>query len=108
VALSMCLLAVLFALEAKTAWYGPASGPGRDIQSEKALPADLPAVVSHGLSTHLPAIFPLALLFVASIAAKAWTEANFLPGADIDFNHVPVSASPYFSPSLFFRPPPSL
>ncbi len=42
-ALGLCVLAVLFALEAKTAWYGPANGPGSDVRSQKALPADSPA-----------------------------------------------------------------
>jgi hypothetical protein len=107
-ALGMCLLAVLFALEAKTAWYGPANGPGIDIQSQKALPADLPAVVSHGISTHPPAAFPLAQMLFASIAALAWRQADVLPGTGIDCNHISVSAAPYFSPGLFHRPPPAL
>lgn len=107
-ALGLCLLAALFALEAKTAWYGPANGPSSDIQSQKALPADLPALVSHGFSTLPPFTFPRALIFVVSVAVIAWTNAHFLPGADVDFNHIPVSAAPYFSPRLFFRPPPAL
>ena len=107
-ALGLCLLAVLFALEAKTAWYGPENGPSSDVQSQKALPADLPALVSHGISTLPPVTLPLALIFAASVAVIAWTNAHPLPGADVDFNHIPVSAAPYFSPSLFFRPPPAL
>lgn len=107
-ALGLCLLAMLFALEAKTAWYGPANGPRSDIQSEKARPADLPAVVTHGVSTLPLATFPLALVFLSSVAAIAWTGADFLSGIDVDFSHVPVSAAPYFSPGLFFRPPPAL
>lgn len=46
-ALGLCLLAALFALEAKIAWYGPTAGPEVDISRRKALPADLPSVVSH-------------------------------------------------------------
>jgi hypothetical protein len=107
-ALGLCLLAVLFALEAKTAWYGPANGPSGEIQNQKARPVDLPAVVSHGVSTFPPVAFPLALIFLVSVAGIAWTNANFLPGVDVDSNHIPVSAAPYFSPALFFRPPPAL
>lgn len=107
-ALGLCLLAVLFALEAKTAWYGFANGRSSDVQSQKARPADLPAVVSHGVSTLPPATFPLALIFLASVTAIAWTDARFLPGVDVDFNHLPVSAASYFSSGLFFRPPPAL
>ena len=107
-ALGLCLLAVLFALEAKTAWYGPAKGPGTDVQSQKALPANLPAVVSHGVSKFPRVTFPLSLIFLASVATIAWTDANFLPGVDVDSNHIPVSAAAHFSPALFFRPPPAL
>jgi hypothetical protein len=106
-ALGLCLLAVLFALEAKTAWYGPTNRPSGDIQSQKARPADLPAVVSHGVSSLPPVTFPLALIFLAPVAAIAWTNAVFLPGVDVDYKHIPVSAASYFSSSLFFRPPPA-
>jgi len=107
-ALILCLLAVLFALEAKTAWYGPANGPRSDIQSQKALPADLPAAGHHGISAHQPATFPLALMFFEFVAAITWTGARFHPGIDIDFNYFPVSAASYFTPGLFYRPPPAL
>jgi hypothetical protein len=107
-ALGLCLLAVLFALEAKIAWYCPANGPNGNIQSQKARPADLPAVVAHGVSTLPLATLPLALIFFASVAAIACAESNFLPGVSVNFNHLPVSAKPYFSPALFFRPPPAL
>jgi hypothetical protein len=105
-ALGLCLLSVLFAIEAKTAWYGPING--NDVQSQKARPVDLPAVVAHGVSTLPPVTFPLALVFLASVAAIAWTGANCLPGVDAHFSRNPVSAAPYFSPLLFFRPPPAL
>jgi hypothetical protein len=107
-ALGLCLLAVLFALEAKTAWYGPANGPGTDIQNQKARPVDLPAVVSHGVSTLPLATFPLALIFLGSVGAIAGTSAHFLRSVDVDFDHIRVSTAPYFSPALFFRPPPAL
>ena len=107
-ALGLCLLAMLFALEAKTAWYFPANGQNGDIQSQKARPADLPAIVSRGVSTLPPETFSLPLIFLASVAAVAWTDAKFLPGVDVAFNHIPVSAASYFSPALFFRPPPAL
>jgi hypothetical protein len=107
-ALGLCLLAVLFALEAKIAWYGPANGPSGDIQSQKARPADLPAVVAHGVSTLPPVTFPLALIFFASVAISACAGSNFLPGVNVDCSHLQVSAAPYFSPALYFRPPPAL
>jgi hypothetical protein len=107
-ALGLCLLVVLFAIEAKTAWFSPLNSPSGDVQSQKARPADLPAVVSHGVSMLSPGTFPLALIFLASVAAIAWTDANFLPGVNVESNHIPVSAAHYFSAGLFFRPPPAL
>jgi hypothetical protein len=104
-AFGLCLLAVMFALEAKTAWYGPATGPRADVQSQKALPADLPTVVSHGVSALGSTALPMILMLVAAVAG---VEAGFLRGIDVDFNRVPVFAAPYFSPGLFFRPPPQL
>jgi hypothetical protein len=99
---------VLFAVEAKTAWYGPTTVPGGDVQSQKALPADLPALVSHGVSNSPGITFPLALIFLASVAAIAMLAAGSIPGIKVDFSRVPVSAAHYFSPCLFFRPPPAL
>jgi hypothetical protein len=107
-ALGLCLLAALFALEAKTAWYWAANGPGVDISSQKAFPADLPTVVCRQSPSQLPNILPLAMLLLTSMGAIAWKGKGFLRGIDVDFNHVPVSSAPYFSPSLFFRPPPAL
>lgn len=103
----LCLLAVLFALEAKTAWYGPANGPGSEVRSQKARPADLPALVAHGDSTQAPSTLPMALVLLACFPVMVWMEANSLRGIGLDFNSIPVSAAPYFSPSLFFRPPPA-
>jgi len=105
-ALGLCLLAALFAVEAKTAWYRPANGPGSDIQSQKARPVDLPALLSHG-TTLPPAALQPVLVFLASVAAIAWTGTAFVSEVDPGF-HIAVCASPYFSPGLFFRPPPSL
>jgi hypothetical protein len=104
----LCLLAALFALEAKIAWYGPANGPGVDIRSQKALPADLPSVVSQESRSQPSFAFPVAFLLLTSIGAFAWMGTDFLPGIDVDCNHVPISSAPYFSPALFFRPPPAL
>jgi hypothetical protein len=106
-AFGLCLLAVLFAVEAKTAWYGPPNGPGVDIQSQKALRADLPLVVSRGISTHPESPFPLALLLFVSVAAKSWLGPDSLRGIDLHINRIPISSAPYFSHGLFFRPPPA-
>jgi len=107
-ALVLCLLAVLFAVEAKTAWYGPTTAPGGNVQSQKARPADLPAVVSHGVSNSPRITFALALIFLASAGAIASMVAGSFPGAKAHSSRIQVSAAHYFSPGLFFRPPPAL
>ena len=105
-ALGLCLLATLFALEAKTACYGPLNHSEKDLRSEKALPADLPALVSSGVSGMMGAALPVAVIFVPPASAIAWNDADFLPRVGGDFSRIPVSALPYFSSGLFFRPPP--
>jgi hypothetical protein len=107
-ALGLCLLAALFALEAKIAWYGPSNGPGVDISSQKALPADLPSVVSHQSPSQPSYTLALAFLLLTSMGAIAWTGTNSVRGLDLHFNCLLVSSAPYFSPALFFRPPPAL
>ena len=107
-ALVLCSLAVLFAVEAKTAWYGPTTVPGSDIQSQKARPADVPAVVSHGVSNSPWITCALTLIFLASAGAIASRVAGAFSGAKADSGRIPVSAAHYFSPGLFFRPPPAL
>lgn len=107
-ALGLCLLAALFALEAKIAWYGPAHGVGVDVSSQKALPADLPALVSHGGSSQLPETLLLASLLLMSIGAIAGNAKDFSSRIDVDFPHIPVASAPCFAIALFFRPPPAL
>jgi hypothetical protein len=106
--LGLCLLAVLFALEAKTAWYGPEKGPGSDIQSQKARLTDLTAVVSRGVSTLPQAAIPLNLIYLASVTAIFGARAGFQFGVEADFGGIAVRSAAYFSPGLFFRPPPAL
>ena len=67
VALVLCLLAISFAVEAKLAWYLPQNTMGSDVQAAKALPADVPQLILHGLPDHNP-IFPLLPLILLTIA----------------------------------------
>lgn len=107
-AFGLCLLAILFALEAKFAWYAPANHSFGGIQSEKARPADLPALVSHRVPAHSPASLPLAMFLFVAVAAIARRGSDFLSRLVFDLSHIPVRVAPYFSPGLFFRPPPEL
>ena len=104
-ALGLCLLAFSFAMEAKLAWYGPQVGIGSDMSAAKALPADVPDVVRHGVPAPDPIhpLVPFLLLpiFAASILADA--HLRLRPA-----HHPPsFSAASYFSPKNFFRPPPA-
>ena len=107
-AFGLCLLAFIFAVEAKTAWYGPMDGPGSVVRAAKALPASTPKVIEHGVPVPDP-IHPghtfarLALLEAKQPAAAKWPGRNDRSSATFQ-----VSASAYFSPQFFFRPPPSL
>jgi len=106
-ALGLCLLAALFALEAKTACYGPLNRSEKDLQGEKALPADLPALISSGVLSVLGAALPLAVTFVPPAPLIVRKSADFQSRMGVDCGRIPVSASPYFSSGLFFRPPPA-
>ncbi|MFZ0301476.1 MAG: hypothetical protein WAL75_02275 [Terracidiphilus sp.] len=104
----LCILALVFAFEAKTAWYGPAGGVGSAISAAKALPADLPQVVSHGIPAPDP-VQPALPFFIFT----AFVLAQFA-GPDFQMTRrtnrgVPTAASVLFlSPQQFFRPPPIL
>lgn len=105
-AAALCVLAIAFALEAKTAWYGPAAGPGSAVRSAKALPMDTPRVVQHGIPVPDPlhpqfAVAFLTLLFAVPVLAES------LSGHAAAFDRICVSTAGFFSPPTFFRPPPA-
>jgi len=95
-----------FAMEAKLAWYSPAGGSVNDIAAAKARPADLPEVVVHGVPAPDP-VHPL-ILFVSltALTTASLRKAEALLGRNTVYNYHLVSSAAYFSPSLFFRPPP--
>jgi hypothetical protein len=102
----LCLLAVVFAIEAKTAWYGPATDPGSAVRFAKALPADLPQVVSHGIPTPDPLHPAIPFLLFATFLLAVGAENRMMRKAP-QGARTPQAAS-FFSPQLFFRPPPVL
>jgi hypothetical protein len=105
-ALGLCLLAFGFAMEAKLACYSPAGGSGSDIAAAKARPADLPEVVSHGVHAPDPAHSEVLVVFLATLTAPSLRKADSLLVHSSVNNHASVPAAAYFSPYLFFRPPP--
>lgn len=100
------LLAILFAVEAKTVWYGP-FGARCDVQSAKALPADTLIVTSDKATTPNPLDFH-SLLFpiLAFLAFSAFTICD--PSQRPVLRRRLTLFNPAFlSPLLLFRPPPA-
>ena len=104
----LCLLATAFAMEAKMAWYRPASGEFRDISSAKALPINHPRLVSHGVPAPDPVHPNVAVAILACLVAL-W-PVFFDPRSRLAALRTGsrVSAADYFSPPIFLRPPPAL
>ena len=105
-ALGLCLLAFGFAMEAKLACYCPAGGSGSEIVAAKARPADLPEIVSRGVLAPGPIHSQMFVVFLAALIAASVWKADALPGRNTVYSRLSVSSAAYFSPSLFFRPPP--
>ncbi len=103
----LCVLAIAFALEAKTAWYGPVAGPGTAVRSAKALPIDTPRLVHHGIPAPDPLHPQFAVAFLALLLALPVFGDN-LPGHAGVLARVRLSTAPFFSPPAFFRPPPAI
>ena len=105
-AFGLCLLAILFAIEAKTAWYGPTVGLGSDIRAAKALPEGMPRLVEHGVSVLGLAHARVAFAYLLA-GAGTWFSLTTIPsGSAILRDHLPFFFAAYFFPFLFFRPPP--
>jgi hypothetical protein len=102
----LCLLAALFAVEAKIAWFSPAGSASAQISFAKARPAEPPKTLPQRLVSPAPAydfagaatLVVLALLLVTT----TWFVAAMVP------TEPQVSASFNYCASLFFRPPPAL
>ena len=101
----LCLLAVVFAFEAKLAWYSPPGTPYAQISATKLQPTDAPKLIAQVLavphtSQHSPAEATHLLtvaLFVAQVP-QSFTGADHEGLTPLIF--------PSFSPPLSRRPPP--
>lgn len=107
-AISLCVLAMVFALEAKTAWYSPDAGLDTGISSTKALPIDSPKVVRHGIPAPDP-VHPQIAFAIIAIMIAAWSVRP-----QLSLGRIPsrtgsqVCCSAFLSPQAFLRPPPIL
>jgi len=103
--IALCLLAVLFAIEAKLAWYGSDSGPASQISASKLQPADAPRLVAQAIASselipHLSGTTAfVSLTLIIGVARWALRPVEALPVQ---------SSFSGFSTHLFFRPPPAL
>jgi hypothetical protein len=105
-ALGLCFLTFGFAMEAKLACYSQAGVSGCDIVAAKARPADLPEVVARGVFPPGPVNSQMLVVFLAALTAASLWKADALPRRNIVYSRLSVSFAAYFSPNLFFRPPP--
>jgi hypothetical protein len=100
-------LAFTFAIEAKLAWYVPVNGLGDTMSAAKALPADTPDILYYGAPAPDPVPLQIPVAMLAVFTAVFVTGAFVLPRREIVNRHLQVSAAAYFSPGIFFRPPPA-
>jgi hypothetical protein len=105
-ALGLCLLAFLFAVEAKTAWYGPVVGPGSAVRAAKAWPAASPQVVKHGVRALDPSHPGIQFVAILATAAACLAGIKLARADKISNVHRPLISATYPSTNLFFRPPP--
>lgn len=98
----LCLLAAVFAVEAKMAWYIPNGNVRVELSSTKLQAADASRQPGQVLAAPGPVPhFPVELLLFLSFAAAV--PALFIPR----FAQIPPAAAcPSFSSPHFFRPPP--
>ena len=106
--IGLCLLATLFALEAKWAGYGSPSGLLVQIQSAKARPADGPVVIARDAPAHSSAPTLMALTLLAAIGETTLMCVALSRRLTPAFRSRSVSSAPFFSSALFLRPPPAL
>jgi hypothetical protein len=102
----LCVLAFAFFTEAKSAWYSPASSPGFNVISAKAMPADTPKIIEHGIPVPDP-IHPQVPFALLAALITMWA-AFCLPILWETTRHRLRFSLLAFSPQVFFRPPPIL
>src|SRR5258708_4777380 len=100
----MCLLAALFAVEAKVAWFGPDGSPTAQISASKLQPADAPKVATPIDAPSFPTAWLSEIAVILAFAPNL-RRVSSLPRQRWSCR---IPGSPSLFPSLFFRPPPSI
>jgi hypothetical protein len=102
----LCVLAALFAVEAKIGWFSPAGSANAQISYAKARPAEPPKAPASRLAPSPSIADPFAQ--TALLVAAVLSLAALAMQATLLFPRAPrLSASQGLSVSLFFRPPPA-
>jgi hypothetical protein len=101
----LCLLAAIFAFEAKLAWFSPAGTPCAQISAAKLQPADAPRLIAQVLAApHAWPHFPAEAHLLLAVVLFVTMATQFFLG--VDHEGVKPLIFAVFSPHLFRRPPP--
>jgi hypothetical protein len=104
-AVGLSILAVLFAVEAKLAWYSPLDILGRDVCAAKACPANTPKVVAHGIASSDSAPRPITVFHVTAFAVVVNAQMNLLLGRNFKGKTFQACRADYSSINPFFNSP---
>src|SRR5580692_4213637 len=92
----LCLLAALFAVEAKVAWFGPDGSPSAQISAAKLQLEDAPKTAAYAHSPSFPMAWFPQVAVVLALALACW-RVSVVPRR---LNLCTVPGSPRFYPSL--------
>jgi hypothetical protein len=106
-AIALCVLAFLFACEAKFAWYCPAGDLSSQVSAAKALRVDAPALVSHGTPTPDGTFALVAFSAIAILAAFFTALIETVPSRSYAVGHSSIGLPVYLLFPIDLRPPPA-
>jgi hypothetical protein len=102
----LCLLAALFSVEAKIAWFSPTGATRAEIRYDKATPAEPTKALAHRFAAPAPGTQDFAGTTTLILAALLTLMAGFSVAGLVPVRPQ-IYVSTAFSPALYFRPPPS-
>jgi hypothetical protein len=105
-AVVLCVLAFLFAFEAKLAGYSPAGDASSQVSAAKALRVDAPTLVPHGASAPGRVSTRAAFSAVAILVSFCASTSETAPRPNSLSSHIPVFLPVYLLSAIDSRPPP--
>jgi hypothetical protein len=103
----LCLLAALFAVEAKIGWFSPAGSGGAQISYAKARPAEPPKILPQHFASPAPPARDFDTTTILATAILLIAAASTLVIRRVPARRQ-IAESSGFSSALFVRPPPVL